>query len=446
MVKSQFFKLIGLLFLLSGNVWGQSPAANGYRQDLAFLKQTLQDSYPSLYRFRSKASIDKVFEKCAAELDSTATMRDFYKTTRYLLSYIRDGHLGCKATDSLERRFDEKEKCFPLTLYFTGNKAYVDCAHNEHFPPGTEITDINGMSMRSIRKNLFRYMVSDGRIETKKYCILNRNFWFYYNLVYGPQAEYKVTYRQSSGKWLTTSLNGELRDNMKCKSFSQATGDTLLQIKYLDRHTALLTIRTFDKEALTEAGLNFEQFLEAAFAGISEKQTASLIIDLRGNGGGKDTYGALLFSYLTDQPFRYYERLETAAGALSEADHPNLALQQPMKDHFAGKLYVLIDGLSFSATSEFCTVAKDHGRAVFIGEETGGTYCGNTSGAFKEVLLPFSGFTVYLPTTKYVMATKNKRNKDRGIVPDHIIKPAIADLIEKKDVQLHFAIEMAQRK
>lgn len=442
----KFLKRIVFLFLLSGNVWGQSPAESGYRKDLAILKQTLQESYPSLYRFRSKASIDKIFEKCAAELGSTATMRDFYRTTRYLLSYIRDGHLGCKATDSLERQFDENEKYFPLTLHFTGNKAYVDCAPTEHFPPGTEITAINDVSVRSIRKTLFRYMVSDGRIETKKYWILNRNFWFYYNLVYGPKAEYKVTYRESSGKLLTTSLNGELRENMKCKSFSQPTSDTLLQLKYLDQHTALLTIRTFDKEVLAEAGLDFERFLGTAFAGIAKRQMASLIIDLRGNGGGKDTYGALLFSFLTGQPFRYYERLETAAGILSEADHPNLALQQPAKDPFAGKVYVLINGLSFSATSEFCTVAKDHRRAVFIGEETGGTYCGNTSGTFREVLLPFSGFTVYVPTTKYVMATKNKRNKDRGIIPGYRIISAIADLIEKKDVQLHFAIEMAGRK
>ena len=39
---------------------------------------------------------------------------------------------------------------------------------------------------------------------------------------------------------------------------------------------------------------------------------------------------------------------------------------------YNGRLFVLIDGESFSGTSELCSILHDQHRALFFGEETGG--------------------------------------------------------------------------
>ncbi|MCE7042510.1 S41 family peptidase [Dyadobacter sp. CY312] len=441
----KLFKIIILFSLLSNPVFGQSEQCTGYRNDLIFLKKSLEENYPSLYRFKSKASINKLFDDCIQEIDSRTSEKDFYKTLKLILSHIEDGHLNCSAPDSLRQLIDVKEKHFPLSLYFTEDKTYVDCSNLLGFPSGTEITEINGVSISAIKKNLFNYIVSDGKIEAKKYWILNHSFWFYFSLVYGQHKEYMITYKNSNGQLLKTTVNAVHEKEIQCKSLTDNNDDKLVDLKFLHQNIALLTIRTFANDDLQSANIDFADFLNSTFNEIKTKKITSLIIDLRLNGGGRDTYGALLYSYLCDTTFHYYQQLETSSKILDEKEHPNLSLQQPKNNYFPGKVYILINGLSFSVTSEFCTIVKNNNRAIFIGEETGGTYCGNTSGNFIETSLPYSKFIVFTPTTKYTMVTTDKNNIDRGIIPDYIIKPTVADLINKKDVQLSLGIKLAEK-
>jgi hypothetical protein len=438
-------KIIILLSLLSNPAFGQTPQIVGYRNDLIVLKKALEEKYPSLYRFKSKASINKLLDGCIHRIDSNTSEMDFYKTLKLILSNIEDGHLSCSPPDGLLKQIDEKDRHFPLSLYFTGNKTYVDCSNVSDFPSGTEIMEINGIKISEIRKELFKYIVSDGRIETKKYWILNHSFWFYFSLVYGQHKEYRITYKNSNGQLLKKTVNAALEKDINCKSLTSQDNDKPADLKFVDRHIALLTIKTFANNDLQNSGIDFAGFMDSAFKTINTRETRSLIIDLRGNGGGRDTYGSLLYSYLSGTPFRYYQQLETCTTILSENEHPNLSLQQPGNNYFGGKVYILINGLSYSAASEFCTVVKNNNRAVFIGEETGGTYCGNTSGSFIKTVLPYSTFTVSTPTTKYTMFTTDKTNTDRGIIPDYGIKPTIEDLMNREDVQLKKAIELAEK-
>ena len=48
-------------------------------------------------------------------------------------------------------------------------------------------------------------------------------------------------------------------------------------------------------------------------------------IDLRGNGGGRGDYGSLLYSYLTDKPFRYYDSLQVMGLHLEVLDYSDRA-------------------------------------------------------------------------------------------------------------------------
>ena len=118
-------------------------------------------------------------------------------------------------------------------------------------------------------------------------------------------------------------------------------------------------------------------------------------------------------------------------------------MQQPGKINFNGKVWFLIDGLSFSSTSEFCAVARSNGRGEFIGTETGGGYYGNTSMQI-DTTLPNSKTMISIGTIKYEMAVCKAKHKDRGIIPDHIVTPTINSIINKEDTQLDFALKIAK--
>ena len=181
------------------------------------------------------------------------------------------------------------------------------------------------------------------------------------------------------------------------------TQENNLQLSFPSQNIALLTIKTFSYQQLFENKEDFPAFLQSAFKEIKEKKIDKLIIDLRGNGGGRDVYGSLLYSYLTDKDFSYYTSLETVKRKLTVEEHPNLQIQIPNENNFTGKVFFLINGLSFSATAEFCSIARSNKRGKFIGEETGGGYYGNTSGKFVDTTLPNSKISISIPTTKYVM-------------------------------------------
>jgi C-terminal processing protease CtpA/Prc len=231
---------------------------------------------------------------------------------------------------------------------------------------------------------------------------------------------------------------------------------------------AILTIRTFSSGAYRNSRPGYEDFVKQAFADMRGKNVDTLILDVRGNRGGADAYGKILFAHLHDKPFRYYRHLRAvdnhfsffkyprsgerdvsdlmtrnASGTYDMKEHPNLGMQQPRKPHFAGKVYVLIDGGSFSTTSEFMSLAHYHGRAEFIGEESAGGYYGNTSGFSARIILPNTKMQMGIPMNRYTMAVSGYQHPDRGIIPDHPVTPTIQDLVAGKDPVLDYAMGLA---
>jgi hypothetical protein len=116
---------------------------------------------------------------------------------------------------------------------------------------------------------------------------------------------------------------------------------------------------------------------------------------------------------------------------------------QPATAPFLGKVYFLINGNSFSATAEFCAVARSERRGEFIGEETGGGYYGNTSGYDTLLVLPNTRIKVDIPRIKYTVAVRPAQYPDRGIIPEHVVIPSIADVMAHKDVALEYALHLA---
>jgi C-terminal processing protease CtpA/Prc len=123
---------------------------------------------------------------------------------------------------------------------------------------------------------------------------------------------------------------------------------------------------------------------------------------------------------------------------------PLLNEQIPAKNHYKGKLYVLINGASGSMASVVSSFLKAQKRAIFIGEESGGTMEGNTSLAYARLLLPNTKIRVEIPLTKTVHDVDYV--KGRGVFPDYHVVPKIEDIIRGIDTELNFTLDLISQK
>jgi C-terminal processing protease CtpA/Prc len=293
--------------------------------------------------------------------------------------------------------------------------------------------------------------------------------------------DFTVKATDAAGKTVTAKLTG-VTDEERAKN-QNPVNDTMkagmgklmggsrenLSLRFLkDPPIAVIRVRYF-------VGNDFRQRVENTFKTLREKGTEVLILDLRGNGGGDDMYGALLVSYLTDKPFRYFDHINvktimpsfkdhtdlkvdakglarfrdgstpnpTGGYFLTPKMHPGLAEQPPGKHPFLGKVFVLIDGGTFSTAADFCAVVHHLKRATFVGEETEGGYYGNNSGMMPTLTLPNSKVKVRLPMYEYWNAVAGYDGKRRGTHPDHVVELKTADLLHGVDQQLDRALNLA---
>jgi len=415
--------------------------------DFVVFRESIRREHAGLDRHQDREELDRLLDSCLLSINRPLTQLDFGKKILFTTSAIQDGHTGTNISSLLVNSYLEHAKMFPLYLYFVDQKALISCPNNKNFPIGTEILAINGQPVDQIKRVLFRYLPSDGNIETKKTQTLNNNgaFPFLYNWIFGNYEAFIVQYKTLSGVIKTRSVTAALATDFECKITNSTYSTKDLEVQYPKNGLAILTVKTFDQNRIKRSGQDFKRFLDEAFGAISEKGIQNLIIDVRGNAGGENTNGALLYSYIAQSPFKYYSSIQTNSKKFTLADNPLLGWVKPQDSSFKGNVYFLINGLSFSTTSDFCAIAKSNRRGVFIGEETGGGYYGNTSGQTAKIELPNSRIQVIIPKIKYTNDVKEVYFSDRGVLPDYEVIPTIADIVTGKDTQLQKAIDLASQ-
>ena len=439
------FWILTIVFLLIIDAsYGQSFKHNQkaidsslLKEDFLVFKNSLSIIHPDIFRYNNKQTIGKLFDSCYASITKSETDIEFHAKIMFLVSAIQDGHLSSWVSKESKNYFNNHTPSFPMYLRFIKDQAFVWHSKNKVLSEGTEILTINDKPINQIRKELFQYVRSDGAIQSSKYLELSLNFSWYYFSVYGKQPDFKISYKEKNGMINTITVKADYGKNFQAKTLPE---NTSFNITYKNNDSlAIIKINSFSNTAIPV-------FLAKSFKELKDKNTDKLIIDLRGNDGGYDHFGSLLYSYLTNKEFGYYSSLETKIRKLTGEDHPNLLIQNPSFNNFEGQVFILIDGNSFSATAEFCSIAKSNKRGIFIGEETGGGYYGNNSMDFAQIVLPNSKIVFWIPIVKYKMAVEESEYKDRGIFPDYEIIPEINNILQNKDVQMDFAFKLATQK
>ena len=450
------------------------------QEDLSVLRSALEEGHGALYRYSTKVEVDQRFDAVFSQLNREMTEREFLKILAPLVASVNCGHTRWRPSTAFSGQLNRRPVFLPFRFKFIEGKAYLlyDLSDMDDFALGGEVLAINGHPMQKILEVFLNAISSDAHIETSKFRYLEstQRFCLLLDIFFGAAETYKIDYRSPGSEKVVTltvpgypasEINSRFRE--RHPELNQALPPISFEYK---EEIPVLTIRTFAGGPYGRAKISFPEFLKETFQGLNDKEEKALIIDMRNNGGGSDAFGKILFAHLIDKPFHYYEALEVKKlmfdffkytnipenrklfsekffkpndrGRFDFTTHPNVGLQEPVDPLYNGRVYALINGGSFSATGETTSLMHYHKKAVFVGEECGAGYYGNTSGSMPTLTLPHTRISVGIPLFRYSMAV-GTYPPDRGIVPEYPIEPKIEDLLNNRDTVLNYTIDLIKR-
>ncbi len=448
--------------------------------DFDLMRHALEEAHPGLYRYTTKPQIDGGFAAGRAKLIRPMNQMQFLMVLSETVALIHCGHTEVVPDEGMAKVLADIPM-LPLRVH--AEKAglmiqFNDTPDDQSIRPGMQLLAINGHKVEDVPKRIWPLESADGDIETGKRMHLPNNFPIYYWALVEHADKFTVEARDETGRIVKPTLAGVRRADRQ-KNQNPVNAPARAAIAKWNWSSENLALRFLKDPDIAEirmryfVGDDYPQRIEQIFQTLKAKGTKSLIIDLRGNGGGEDMYGAMLVSYLTNKPFRYFDHINIktinpsfkdqmqwnptleerlrdgttpnpAGGYLvTAALHPGVAEQAPRKYPFMGKVFVLIDGGTFSTAADFCAVTHHLKRATFIGEETGGGYYGNNSGLSARLTLPNSKLAVRLQMYEYWNAVPGYPGKRRGTIPDRAVEMKVADLLRGVDAPLDLAQKLA---
>lgn len=455
-------------------------------EDLEVLKQQLEKVHAGLYTYTSQEDMHIAFTQVKRQLHSPMSDIAFYRLVAPLQQKIRNGHSMIIPSERWDKVKEKELPVFPFEVYWVDDKLYIlrNLSNDENIQPGSLIKSINGELASDVFNQLIDHWTSDGYNRTFPAFQISSDFSNFYPNIKGAPLNFELEIEEPGGAnkriKVQALLNDELntialnRYGIKRLPWYMDEDDHSISLK-ISNHTAILKVPTFDESSKGEDGKKYAKFHELAFKKMKAAGVKHLILDLRDNGGGDPQPQLALLSNLIDEPIVLYKKVYAITNEIAEQDHyegntkalnkmmrkflkpdgkaftlTELAAKRfgivwkptlPSTNVYTGKLYVLINGISFSATGEVAGMLKSYRKdAIFIGEETGGNPTQNTSGVMVMMSLPNSKVRVMQSLICFV-TNVNFENDGYGARPDYPIKNTIEQEIKGVDGVMQWTLD-----
>ncbi len=413
-------------------------------EDLEYLNNSLNDAHYNLYAYTSKEDFSKNYQNVKQSITKDSlTLLQATSIFQKVISTVNNGHTEIDFPGSSYGVYAYNGgTIFPLEISFENNKSLIrkNFSDNPDIKVGSEILSINGVLMKDILAEIYP-QVSAERTYFKNAKIEMYSFPRLYWQVFGKQDNFQIKIR---------SNGNEKKYSIKAVNLIEG-----YEMKRTEVLNSKMTLKFIDKSAYINPGnfsgdeQKYKRFIDSAFVEIKNRNSKNLIIDLRNNAGGNNSFSDYLVSYFADKPFKWNSEftLKTSQFLKEHTRKQNDTtdayfqkillhkngeiynyefdeyLPQPEQKRFKGAVYVLVNRQSHSQSAVTASQIQDYKFGTIVGEETG-DFPTLYASQFQYTL-PNTGIVVKVSKGQIVRVNGSK--KEEGVIPDIMIKDHLLD-------------------
>jgi hypothetical protein len=431
-------------------------SADELRADFDELYGRLQASHFNLYARRAKGEYDALFATMRASFTAPMTQVEAQVRFQRFMALGNVAHSNIAFPSAAYAAYrDAGGKAMPVYFRVVNGAARVTENFSGLASPaiGDEILALNGEPMAAWLKRLTSHISADNAYMANT--ILEQQLPAMLWLELGSVNSFALRVRGASGAMREISIPALSRNDVKLAAERQPKTLELdwnrREARMLPNGVAYLRPGPFfnnDAGATNEWDTtSFATFIDASFRSFAQAGAKSLLIDLRQNPGGDNSFSDLMVSWFATKPYRFcsdfrikvsqaaidtnQKRIDAAPGKPDSISHKFAAAYAgkrpgevfsfdiPMSypragERFAGKVYMLINRHSYSNTVQVAALSQDYKFATILGEET--SDLATTYGAMEQFALTRTGIVVGFPKAQIIRA--NGDVAARGVVPD----------------------------
>ena len=416
--------------------------------DIDGMMAALEDAFPGLYDYTPKEDIDTYIENNIAAIEKTISRSDFEVFIFKLLGKIHDSHTAIISAPKVTGgRGLPPSVCLG---WFNDTLQVWRTVPRDKDYLGKPVVSVNGIPADSLKNTLLEYVgFSDGYVKSYGDYVLLYGVDNYYCGQIAKDYNITVTFADGETKRFEQMKRNDPNREPKWMEYQyrhyhineNGKEEKHFEFEKYSDTVAYLALHTFELD-----DVELEQITEI-FANLVADSIPNLILDLRFNHGGPEASVEGIYSYLALKPFctslrkivnkkngyacfgscpvdnddglyADYEPLPNGEGFV--LDKPEWRDPDSLVN-YKGRLYVLTNETSFSASTCFAGWVKKQNRGVIVGRETGSAYHQMKARNFTQYQLSNSEITIQIPLIKDVFDTVvNERFPyGRGVLPDY---------------------------
>lgn len=469
------------LILISTSLYSQSPkrfSKEEIKSDLKYMRDTLEVVHYDLYAFTKKEVFDNAYNKIASLINDSLTLMQVYRLFQPYLAQAKMSEcvIFPPFGDYWGIYLPNSGTVFPLNLGFSKGKVFVkdNFSNESQISKGDEITSFNGKPIKEFMEGVYNFMSGWNEYYKNSY-LENANFSRFYWFIYGKCDTFILKIRKKDGREITVQLpaiSGWDYEGKLSKQYPPRKPPR--EFRFINNDIAYLYPGEFVNnpgkwDSLSQAtrwdNTEFCHFIDSSFSAFLKMKAKSLIIDLRNNLGGSNTFSDHMISYIASKPFGFSSRLKVRTSRIIKdfwkninipsveelkqaiLSHENgsrfevsLPAYQPQPDsiRFKGKVYVLINRFSFSNTSSVANIIQDYRFGKLIGEETPDFI--SAYGATQQFTLPNTQIAVSFPKGQFIRPSGDET--PQSVKPDYQVDDNTSD---GKDEILEYTLDLIKK-
>lgn len=446
--------------------------------DFRELYDRLQASHFDLFARHPKAEYDAAFQSTSATFDRPLTGTEIQIRFQRFMAFGRVAHARIEFPYEAYNAYrDAGGKTLPLAVRIVRGRVHIveNYSGVAGISPGDKIFALNGEPITAWLTRLAANLSADNdyMMET----MLERRFASLLWLELGNVAEFKLAVQTSAGM-ATITIPARTRVEIKAAAEKQSQSLALdwdkREFKMLGAGVGYLRPGPFYNNDPNATNIwdatHFRRFIDTSFEQLLNANAKALVIDLRDNPGGDNSFSDPMIAWFATKPFRFASAFKIKVSeAAIESNRKRLGVPPEQLDpispklaaayanhrigevisfdiptaepragtRFTGKVYLLINRNSYSNTVQVAALAQDYRFATILGEET--SDLATTYGAMEQFALSRTGTVVGFPKAMIIRA--NGDRAPRGVVPDIAIPTPIVET--KDDPVLGRAVEIA---